>query len=142
MNTLSYEDLHTAIANRLEAMWNNFCDITAENTMGKQPEDVPFVVWSVRPNDSISADVSATTERVTGLIFFQVFLPENSGTLTAHKVRDKVASMYNEAHFQVGSGGAIRCKRAKLIYSGKRGGFVMHNVTVEFLADNLALNAP
>ena len=142
MNTLLYEDLHKAIGTRIGAMWANYCDITAENSPGKQPEDVPFVVWSVRTSDGMSADVSATTERVLGQVFFQVFLPEGKGTRDAHKARDKIASMFSEAHFQIGTGGAIRCERAKLIYAGKRGGFVMHNVTVNFTADNLALNAP
>jgi hypothetical protein len=142
MTTLLYEELYEAIGTRLGAMWNNYCDITAENQPGKQPEDAPFVVWSVRPADGMSADVSATTERVIGQIYFQVFLPEGKGTRDAAKARDKIASMFSEAHFQIGTGGAVRCERAKLIYAGKQGGFVMHNVTVRFVADNLALNAP
>jgi hypothetical protein len=135
------EAIHEAIAAQISSTWSNYATIFAEN----QPEDRPTTTiwtrWSIRAGDNSTVDCTGLMEREVGLIVFQVFTPENGGSLPSAKLRDKVAAMFNLKRLATSDGGVIRCQRATRVYVGKQDGWLQHSVSVKFVADAPALNA-
>ncbi len=137
-----FAEIHQSLGERIGTLWAGYAVIFAENQKEVRPTNAEWVRWSVRPADAFSADITGIAERAVGLLFFQHFVPEMAGTRKAHAMRDKVGAMFNEAHFALQGGGVIRFERAKLAYAGVTDGWVTHNITVKYVADKTAVNAP
>lgn len=100
-----------------------------------------WVRWSVRPAVNIDSEVGARMQRIVGALYFQHFVPEDSGTKLAHVFASKVEGFLSHKQHTT-SVGVLKFQRAQLKYIGvTQQGFVQHNVTIDYREDATATNA-
>lgn len=140
-----YDYTHKAIGKRLDDRWDKSTVLLGENLpAGKNPPwngSTPWIRWSIREADNFSADVGGTFQRETGVVVFQVFVPEEGGTRKAKEVGRKLALIFNEATFAAEDGTALKFERLRVTFSGNSGGWFQQNYTVAYQGDGAAINA-
>jgi hypothetical protein len=107
----------------------------AANGAAKQPEDKAWGRISVRFADSRDTTVDATARRVEGLVWLQIFVPEDKGSLIAQQMSDEMERVFGRKTI-ASAGETIRFERAVPGYVGKsEAGWEQHRCTVAFISD-------
>lgn len=139
---MSLETIQAAIATRFFAAhptgWNQTAwPVVAENQpwgASKQPTDKAWARLSVRMSDNFNTTVDGKARRVPGMVWVQVFVPENKGSLEAKKMGDELERIF--ANKTITSGAeVIRFERASTSYVGNENGWEQHRCIVDFIAD-------
>jgi len=94
-----------------------------------------WVRFGVHPNIQQAEEVGGRTERMEGTIWFQIFVPEYSGTAEASKIADVLKVMFFEHHIIAPPAPTVMCRAAPLHYVGNDGsGWEQHAVWVPYIA--------
>ena len=134
---MSFETTRVAITDRFKTAWNvATLPVVYEN----QPQPSQAGAWgrfSVMQGQSDPVAIgAATSKRVTGAIFLQIFLPLNTGTKKAHDCADAFVAIFDQARFKSGVH-YIVCDNAGMVDAGERAGWLQKNLRVQFRRDTL-----
>jgi hypothetical protein len=141
---MSLESIQSSIYKRFDPNFTGGWDqttfpVVAQNqpwpgNAKKQP-DKPWGRVSVRLASSRDTSVDAKARRVAGLIWLQIFVPEDKGSIVAQKMGDELERLFGRKTIAE-SGETIRFERAVTDYVGKGGdGWDQHRSTVGFISD-------
>lgn len=94
---MSYDATRAVITQYVK---DNFMEwtIVPENRPFEPSAGQVYVKYGIRPSDQFAPEVMGVRERVIGNIWFQIFLPENSGSAEANKVGDKLKELFFQKH--------------------------------------------
>lgn len=105
------------------------------------PENHPFEpstaqVWArfgVHPSDQFAPEIGGKWERVIGNIWFQVFLPENSGSKEADEVADTIKAVFFQKNIVTAGKPTVTTQSVILRYIGQEpSGRQLWSVTVPY----------
>jgi hypothetical protein len=137
-----YDATHKTIAKRIEDGYGNTSAIMAENLDTKKPTDAPWVRWSVRPATLNGVDCTGLRERGLGVVYFQIFTPEQKGSRLAFAITKKLAQIFNAITVESGDGGSIIFRRVNgPIAAGKSEGWLQQIATLQYQEENDSINA-
>lgn len=107
----------------------------AEHGAAKQPEDKAWGRLNVRMAGSNDTSVDATARRVTGLLWLQIFVPEEKGSLVAQQMGDEMERVFGRKTI-TGGGETIRFERAVTNFVASGGdGWQQHRCIISFISD-------
>lgn len=107
----------------------------AQNGAAKQPEDKAWGRLSVRVADNRDTSVDAKARRVTGLVWLQIFIPEEKGSIVAQQMGDEMERIFGRQTVAAG-GETIRFERAVTGYVGPGAdGWQQHRCIISFMSD-------
>lgn len=111
-----------------------------ENRNFTPPVNQPWVSFSIRSGRVAEAAISAIMPRGIGIVYLQIFLPENAGTLIAREMTDRLADVFDNWHYVYAATtnyprGDFWFKRVEVAPAGIRDGWTQWNATVEFKHD-------
>jgi Bacteriophage related domain of unknown function len=129
--------------------WNlTLYPVVAENqpwagTAAKQPTDKAWGRLSVRFADSRDTTVDAKARRVAGIVWLQIFVPEEKGSIVAQQMSDEMERIFGRKTVTTAaapptypSGETIRFERAVPGYVGKESdGWQQFRCTISFISD-------
>jgi hypothetical protein len=131
---MSFDPVRTSLYDYVKANFAGW-PLALENYQYKPVPGTVWVRFGVHPNVQQSEEVGGTWERMEGIAWFQIFLPENSGTAAAYQVGDAIKLMLFEKHIVVAGKPTVMCRAAPLHYVGNDGsGWEQWNVSVPYLA--------
>jgi hypothetical protein len=135
---MGYESVRQTVGNYMTTVYGASGKITAAAVdyplVGENqpvvPPSTPWLRWGVRPATQNAMDVGGQMKRVTGLLWFQIFLPENTGSRIAHVIADELTTRFFETTLEAG---ALKCFSAALGYVGPDGsGWDLWRVTIPY----------
>ena len=136
---MSYQNVKVAVGTYLQGFYgvekliaNSVTyKLIMENVAYTPPSGTPYLRWGIRPADQFSPEVGGTRRRDKGLIWFQIFLPENSGETVALLIGEELSNKFFEKYI-----GTIKTYSANLLHVGDDGtGWVLWGVTVPYQVD-------
>ena len=137
---MSYESTRAAIASRIEAQWPSSVaaayPIVSENQPfkgGVQPSG-PWARYSIRPAANITQDISNHSRQIIGLVWLQIFVPENDGVRPAMLMADAMETIFAEQRI-IDANGLIRFERAELQPAGVDSGLAQWSCLVRYRDD-------
>lgn len=141
---MSYESVRKTVYGQFAALWDiETYPVVAENQpwpSGRAPAGA-WGRYSVRPASNVTTDIEGASRRGTGLIWLQIFIPENKGVAMATKMADAMETLFGNKAF-VTEDSVVRTERAEYGFVGSdSGGFSQHRVTVDYTEDSLTLGS-
>jgi hypothetical protein len=114
--------------------------IKYENRYFDLPVNVPWVGFFIRSGKVAEAAISAVMPRGVGIVYLQIFLPENTGTLIARQYADAFADVFDNWHtIYPASGnypqGDFWFKRVNVAELPVKEGWLQWNCSIEFKHD-------
>jgi hypothetical protein len=114
--------------------------VSYENRPFTPPINEPFVAFTIRSGKVADAAISTIMPRGIGVVFLQIFLPENSGTLLARQMADSFADVFDQWHTVYPANppyprGDFWFKRAEFTPQAQRDGWLQWNASIEFKHD-------
>src|SRR5262252_8019586 len=111
-----------------------------ENRNFTPPVNSTWVAFSIRSGRVAEAAISSIMPRGVGLVYLQIFLPENAGTLLAREMADRLADVFDNWHYVYAATtnyprGDFWFKRVEVVPTGPRDGWTQWNASVEFKHD-------
>lgn len=116
-----------------------FVAVGYENRPFTQPAGkATWAKFSVREGTRGAATVGKDENRTLGIVYLQLFTPENEGTKKAREAAQKLAEIF-EHKSPAGAAGAFTFRAVNLTPVGREpGGFYQFNATCEFWHDEPA----
>lgn len=113
-----------------------FLPCAYDNQPFSNPKESAWARFHIVEGDRTNAAVGVDFQRSVGVIYLQIFVPENGGTKPATDCGDKLASIFDNADFGP-AGLQIICRTVSLRRIGKHaeGGWMQHNAQVNYQAD-------
>lgn len=132
---MSYELVRLSVSDYVKANFPTTWPLTVEGFPFDPPVNQVWVRFGIHPNVQVSEEIEGKTERMEGNIWFQIFLPENTGTAAAYQIADVIKLMMFEHHIVVTGRPVVMCRAAPLEYIGNDGsGWENWAVNVPYLA--------
>lgn len=93
---VGYVEENTAIRTLFNTGWGSTTPIAYENEKFNPPNDAPYVVLTVRPDDAFQHEIGSAGAhfRHPGLIFIMVFSPPDKGNAAALALADQAAEIF------------------------------------------------
>ena len=133
---MSFETVRVSLDSYLKDNFGSDYQILPENFPFTPPSGIPWVRYSIRPVTSLNADVSGIFRRRNYLLWFQIFVPEDTGTVSANKIADLIASLFDN-HTIISTDGTMIFQRAELTFIGPdTTGWQLFRCTVAFRDDS------
>ena len=133
---MSFYSTTKALNDYVGANWPGPWAIVGENVPPPTDRTKAWVRYSMRPSLTQPWDVTSSMERTIGNVWFQIFLPENTGSNEASKIADAVRHMLFEKRIVDSLGVLILTRAAVLTYVGKDpSGFMQWRCLVDYQAD-------
>lgn len=133
---MSYETVRKAIAVSVNNNWNQSAYPLFEENQGEQQPTAVFGRFSIRPIDAVSQSAGGYGLRVTGLLWFQIFLQEGQGVSDAMKFADAIKALFDNQVLATDDGEQILFRRTELAYIGvEPSGRPMWRATVRYQVD-------
>lgn len=147
---MSLEAVQSAIYKRFGDNWNfTAYPVVPENQKwstvfgsAKQPTEGAWGRISVRFVGNQDSSVDATARRASGMVWLQIFVPEEKGSLAAASMSDEMEKIFGRKTVSTAAappsfpaGEKIRFERAVPGYVGSDAGVEQHRCTVAFIAD-------
>lgn len=100
----------------------------------------PWVGFFIRSGRVAEAAISAIMPRGIGIVYLQIFLPENTGTLIARQYADAFADVFDNWHATYSASseypqGDFWFKRVEVVMLPQKEGWLQWNCSVEFKHD-------
>jgi hypothetical protein len=117
-----------------------------ENRNFTPPANEPWVAFTIRSGRVVDAAISTIMPRGIGIVFLQIFLPENAGTVIAREMADSFADVFDNWHVVYPPSppyprGDFWFKRVEFNAQPPRDGWLQWNVTIEFKHDEQVIVA-
>jgi hypothetical protein len=130
---MSYEAVRQSICEYTKANFSGW-PLTLENYQYKPDPRQPWVRFGVHPNVQQAEEIGGKYERMEGYIWFQIFIPENSGSGEAHRIADHLKLLFFQ-HYIVSAGKpTVMCRAAPLTQVGPdSSGWEQWNVNVPYI---------
>lgn len=111
-----------------------------ENRNFTPPINQPWVGFTIRSGKVAEAAISSIMPRGIGLVYLQILLPENAGTLIARQYADVFADVFDNWHVVYAARppypqGDFWFKRVEVTPSAPRDGWLQWTASVEFKHD-------
>ena len=135
---MSYESLRVAIATKIVTEWPSTYPMVAEGQAfpgGTQPSG-PWARFSIRPAANVITTVNAASNQIVGLVWLQIFLPEETGTRAAFVMADILAGIFEQKRGNTSTGSLLRFDQVELAPAGGSDGWAMWRATVRFREDS------
>jgi len=130
---MSYLSIKTFMGAHLATNWTSTdYQLLAENNPPPNDRTRTWIRFSIRPTDSGDMEIGGVRRRTEGLLWFQIFVPENRGTTDAFKVGDLLCGILNNKAFTT-SDGFLRTRSIGLQFIGpETTGYQLWRCTVPF----------
>lgn len=140
---MNYEDLRRTLERHFKAAFQTGIPVAFpvqfENVTFRQPTGEPWGRFSIRLGDRSNASVGTTHKRTVGLVYLQVFVPENRGTKPATELADRFAAAFDDRELTTDGGTMVQFRSASSETIGLTGeGWHQTNLSVPFWADRIA----
>lgn len=139
-----FEAIQSTIYTRFGAQWNfTTYPVVLEGQKwslasfgsAQQPTTKAWGRFSVRFANAQDSSVDGKAKRVAGVAWLQIFLPEESGTMTASKMGDEMERIFGRKTI-VGGGETVKFNRAVTEPQGKTDdGWLQFAATIGFISD-------
>jgi hypothetical protein len=130
---MSYEAVRESISAYTKANFTGW-PLAVENYPYKPESRQPWVRFGVHPNIEQVEEIGGKWERMEGLVWFQIFVPENSGTTEANKIGDALKLLFFQKYIISAGKPTVMCRDAPLRYIGPdEGGWEQWNVSVSYI---------
>lgn len=135
---MGYQGEFETLAGAFETGWNKATPVAWSNLDFSPPSALSsWVRFSVLPGEAFHATAGAPGKNIIrhpGLIVVQVFVPFNSGSITAYDLADDVAGIFRNYH-----SGGIRCSAPWVtpVSPSAGEGWFQVNVNIPFVRDEL-----
>jgi Bacteriophage related domain of unknown function len=110
-----------------------------ENRNFTPPDNQPWVSFSIRSGRVAEAAISAIMPRGIGIVYLQIFMPENAGTMIGRQLADGLADVFDNWHYVYAATtnprGDLWFKRVEVVPQPIRDGWVNWVASVEFKHD-------
>ena len=122
---MSFADTKEAIETRFQTQMiaaRPGITIFYENVPAEQPEREGHVRISFTESQGKRESIGSLTNaivRYRGLVVVSIFVPERDGTVLAAEIADDVTPIFEEALFDLGNSGKIRCRIPRLLPIGR-----------------------
>lgn len=131
-----YEKTAAIIETRFKNAWTD-TPIKFENVQFKQPATGTWVSITILRGDGEQASLGQTKlERQYGVVAFQVFVPENTGTRNAQRLMDKIALIFRNKTV-LSDGVTVIFRAPNAVTPGRRIGYHQLNMGFPFQAEKL-----
>ena len=116
-----------------------------ENRNFTPPINAAWASFSIRSGRVGEAAISSIMPRGIGIVYLQMFMPENAGTLIAREMADRFADVFDNWHYVYAATtnyprGDFWFKRVEVVPVGQRDGWLQWNATVEFKHDEQVIS--
>lgn len=94
---MSLQDERKTFEGRFFAQWGSTTPVKWENVPFDEPQPAaPWVAFSIRPNFAEQASLGRPkfVERIWGYVVVQIFVPENSGTVSARSLAQQAGDVF------------------------------------------------
>src|SRR5881394_1594469 len=115
---MSFESNRKALNDYVAANWPTTWLLVGENVPPPSDRSKAWVRYSLRPAVTQAWDVQSSVERTSGFMWFQAFLPENSGSTEAYKISDAVRAILYEKRILDAKGVTILTRAPEMAYVG------------------------
>lgn len=115
---MSFESVRVRIDQKIVADWPGQYRLIPENFPYDSKDGKPWGRYSVRPINSMSADVAGTFRRRNYFLWVQIFVPENAGTIAANKIGDQLAAIFDLITLTTADGSTLIFQRVALHFVG------------------------
>lgn len=132
---MSFDSRREFLTSTFQTGWADFLPTGYENRPFSQPTGQPWARFSVRESSRGASTVGREETRVTGILYLQIFTPENAGTKKAREAAAKMSSIFDHRSM-IGGGGEFTMRAVNLTPVGREpGGYYQMNATCEFWCD-------
>lgn len=129
-----FEDSRRAIEDRFKQNWTT-TPIKFENAPFLEIRSA-YVAIFIREGDGSQISLGTVAlRRWPGVIVFQIFIPQETGTKAAKAYADTIGGIFDRAQFFYGNSGIIRCRVPSASSSSVRDGWYQLNVSVPYIRD-------
>jgi hypothetical protein len=133
---MSFYSNASALNSFVSSHWPGPWVLVSENVPPPTDRTKSWVRYSLRPAVTQAWDIGSTTERATGFMWFQLFLPENTGVNDAYRISDAIRKMCFEKTVIDSLGVLIYLRAASPAYVGvDPSGFNQWRCIVDYQAD-------
>ena len=134
---MSYETARQLVENKIQTdLDQTTFKMVPENFPSLSDQGQPWGRYSIRGVISDNADVGAQLRRREYILMFQLFVPEDTGTIAANQMADLIASTFDNLQETANDGANIIFRRASLRFIGQDPtGWYLHRVDVPFRED-------
>jgi hypothetical protein len=133
---MSYELVRQSVSDYVKTNFTGW-PIALDNLPYQPTPGQPWVRFGIHPNVEQPEEITGgrpTTERMEGFIWFQIFLPENTGTAEAYKIGDALKLLFFQVYIIAAGKPTVRCSAAPLLHIGiDEAGWDVWNVNVPYL---------
>jgi len=136
---MSFDDTRYAVEMRMS---NNYTThpVKYENVTFTPPANAPWVALTILDGSGINASIGTTrrVQRHSGIIQFDIYVPENNGTKTGKDIADEIDGIFNNVQISAGSSGVITTRVPSLATLGVEDGWHHMVLSVAFQRDRIA----
>jgi hypothetical protein len=130
---MSYEAVRESVYAYTKANFTGW-PLAIENYQYKPPSRAPWVRFGVHPSLQQVEEVGGTYERMEGIIWFQIFVPENSGSTEANKVADHLKHLFFQHYIVTAGKPTVMTRSVQLTWIGAdASGWEQWSVTVPYI---------
>lgn len=146
---MSFELERLAIGTEFETLWVSGgkarTPIAWENKQFTPPNKAAYVRLTVRNSEGLRltfGDLDGVADyRYPGIVFVQVFVPEDTGDKDARKLADAAAAIFRSKTLNMMDGvtlkGVIRMRTPRVDVIGARDGYFQMNVMIPYVRDEV-----
>ena len=136
---MSFADERRAFETRMTDNWTGQ-PVKYENIPFNQPDGSPWIQMTILPGSGLNASIGTTrsVQRHVGIIQFDVYVPEMTGTGTARTIADSIATIWRNKQFEAGDSGTITTYVPSYQSLGVNEGWYHGVVTVSYQRDVIA----
>lgn len=132
---MSQEVIRAAITGRFATQWGTASPVQYPNHAFKTPENAPWARLSIAQADRYDAAIGAGLVRDIGVVYLQLFAPDESGSKALMDLADLFCSAFDNVSLTSGST-ALQFHRVKIAQIGKTTqGPYQVNASVDYRAD-------
>jgi hypothetical protein len=144
-NTIEQEVLTQRFIDEWVPLWPSV-PVKYENRNFTPTVNEPWVAFTIRSGKVADAAISSIMPRGIGIVFLQIFLPENAGTSLARQMADNFADVFDSWHTTYPANGKYPqgdfwFKRTEFTAVPQREGWLQWNVSIEFKHDEQIVTA-